>query len=214
MIFFYLLRTRARPPVSHPLHTRPTQKRVRGPKAPALSPRPGPAAPRFRIYVSSYLYMCPRASTYVLVPLYMCPHTSICVLVRLYVCHHTSVYVSSYLTYRLCPHTLYICPQTSIYVSSYLYMSPHTSIVIPHASMCLHTYVSSYLYTCALIPLYMCPHTTTPLYTRQSPSNWVLDVGKRASVSHKSPALVHSNDRCSYLYITTGSHTSYLYAFK
>ena len=143
--------------------------------------------PHTSIYVSSYLHMC------VLIPLYMCPHTSmcrhtsICVFIPLYMVssyRHVSSYLCVFIPY------VYTCPHTSIYVSSYLYMCPHTSIC-----------VSSFLYICVLIPLYMCPHTTTPVHTRQSPSNWVLDVGKRPSVSHKSPALVHSNDRFSYLYV-------------
>jgi hypothetical protein len=142
------------------------------------------------LYVSSYpymcviipLYMCPHTShtACVLIPLYICPRTSIYVSSYLYICFLISpysylmplcvfihLYVSSY---------LYMCPHTSIYVS-YLYMCPHTSIYVPsyhytsiifrgsplRTGSMLASVLPCRLYICVLIPLYVCPHTTTPL---------------------------------------------------
>jgi hypothetical protein len=146
--------------------------------------------PATTIYVSSYsspIPICSRAEDSKLGGIYMCPHPSIyvssyhyiCVLILLYVCARTPLSSGP---------ILYMCPHTTVYVSSSfymcvlipLYMCPHPSICvcartplysgpIPIGSRAddgwgvylIAIYVSSYHYICALIQLYMCPHTAT-----------------------------------------------------
>jgi hypothetical protein len=83
--------------------------------------------------------------------IYMCPHTAISVL---YTCVHLLrcpciIYVCPHPTMCVCPHTARnMCPHTAMHMqaSSSRASSPETS--------------ASYCYTCVLILLYMCPHTT------------------------------------------------------
>ena len=107
------------------------------------------------IYVSSYSYVSLHRLHYgiqVCIILYMCPYTTtyvsayyyVCVLILLCICPHTIICVSSYSYVSL--HRLHSGIQARIL----LYVCPYTSI-----------HVSSYYYTCVLILLHMCPHTTS-----------------------------------------------------
>jgi hypothetical protein len=100
--------------------------------------------------------MCPRTTTCVHTLLYMCPRTTMC--------HHTTMYVSAY--YYMCPHTTkhvlilvvdkaadhifkcskYVfsryCGCLALLLLILLYMCPHNTIFVPHAT----TYVFLYSY--------------------------------------------------------------------
>jgi hypothetical protein len=114
----------------------------------------------------------------------------ICVLILLYMSAHTTVYVWSY--YYLCvlilpcmQHTLYagerrVCgaaPRISYRVVYYIYttLCPHTTICVLILLYIRFTQVSDEYavllleYICVLIPLYMCPHTHSALYTAYAP---------------------------------------------